>query len=111
MGIKKYITNDLEVNGRLTHNGITEDTVNSTTLVEVAQASDLPASLAADTTYVIRGSVSISTAHTVTNSGCAIIGHDRNKDKIVYTGTRDFFDRNRQIIYTRGCMAFINKLS
>ena len=90
MGIKKYITNDLEVNGRFTHNGVTEDTVNSTTLVEVAQASDLPASLAANTTYVIRGTVSLSTSHTVTNSGCAIIGHDRNKDKIVYTGSRDF---------------------
>ena len=90
MGIKKYITNDLEVNGRFTHNGVTEDTVNSTTLVEVAQASDLPASLATNTTYVIRGTVSLSTSHTVTNSGCAIIGHDRNKDKIVYTGNRDF---------------------
>ena len=90
MGIKKYITNDLEVNGRFTHNGVTEDTVNSTTLVEVAQASDLPASLATNTTYVIRGTVSLSTSHTVTNSGCAIIGHDRNKDKIVYTGSGTF---------------------
>lgn len=87
---KKYITDDLDVNGRIVHNGITEDNVNSTTLVEVAQASDLPLSLATNTTYVVRGTVSISTSHTITNSGCAIIGHDRNKDKLVYTGSGAF---------------------
>ncbi|MDC1197666.1 hypothetical protein N8035_02335 [Algibacter sp.] len=87
---KKYITDDLDVNGRIIHNGITEDNVNSTSIIEVAQASDLPLSLAANTTYVVRGTVSISTSHTITNSGCAIIGHDRNKDKLVYTGTGTF---------------------
>ena len=87
---KKYITDDLAVNGRIVHNGLTEDNVNSTSIVEVAQASDLPLTLAANTTYVVRGTVSISTSHTITNSGCAIIGHDRNKDKLVYTGTGTF---------------------
>ena len=63
--------------------------VNSTTIVEIGSVSDFPGgtglgatiSLAANTTYVIRGEVDIlldSIDVQVSNS--AIVGHDRNKD-------------------------------
>jgi|GEM_PF-4099629 len=70
----------------ITTKGVFTATVNGATLVEVSQASDIPATLATDTTYVIRGSVTISTAITVTNEGSSIIGFDRNKDKLIWDG-------------------------
>ena len=60
--------------------------VNSTYIKEVKQASDIPAVLTADTTYVIRGLITLTTPITVTNSGCAIIGFDRNKDGLIWDG-------------------------
>lgn len=82
------LTDTLEIaGGRTVHNGNSvTSTLNSTSVVEVSQASDLPATLAANTTYFVRGSVSFNTAITVTNSGCAIVGGDRNKDKLIWTG-------------------------
>lgn len=73
--------------GRLsmTNAGITQ-VENGTTIIDVLDATDLPATLAANTTYVIHGNLSLSTAHTVTNDNCAIVGRDRNKDRITYTG-------------------------
>ena len=59
-------------------------------IVEVTQASDLPSTLVTDTTYVIRGEITTSTAINVTNEGSAIIGYNRNMDKLTYTGTGDF---------------------
>ena len=65
------LTDTLEIaGGRTIHNGNpVTSTVNGTTVIEVSQASDLPATLAANTTYFIRGSVSFNTAITVTNTG------------------------------------------
>ena len=54
--------------------------------MEVAQASDFPATLVANTTYIVRGTITLSTPISVTNSGCAIIGLDRNKDKLIWDG-------------------------
>ena len=65
-------------------------TANSVNIVEVTQASDLPATLVANTTYVIRGTISTATAITV-SSGNAVIGLNRTIDNIVYTGTGDLF--------------------
>ena len=59
---------------------------NGVNIVEVTQASDLPATLVANTTYIIRGTISTNTPISVTNQGCSIIGLDRNKDKLVWTG-------------------------
>ena len=59
---------------------------NSINIVEVTQASDLPATLVANTTYIIRGTISTNTPISVTNQGCSIVGLDRNKDKLVWTG-------------------------
>ena len=66
--------------------GVLTPTINSTTIVEVSQASHLPATLAANTTYIVRGSITLSTAISVTNVGCSIIGFDRNKDKLIWDG-------------------------
>jgi hypothetical protein len=73
--------------GRLlmTNAGVTQ-VENGTTIVDVLDATDLPATLAANTTYVIHGNLTVSTAHTVSNDNCAIIGRDRNKDRITFTG-------------------------
>ena len=60
---------------------------NGNTIVEVRSSSDLPSTLAADTTYLIRGTISTSTQISVTNEGSQIIGYDRTKDKIEFTGT------------------------
>ena len=66
--------------------GAETSVVNSTNIIEVSQASDLPATLVANTTYIIRGTISTNTPISVTNPGCSIIGSDRNKDKLVWTG-------------------------
>lgn len=82
------LTDTLTLNGgRLIQNGnATTSTVNATSVVEVAQASDLPAVLAANTTYHVRGAITFSSPITVTNNGCAIVGGDRNKDKLIWNG-------------------------
>jgi len=83
---------DFNINGArlsLTNAGIIQ-TENGTTIVDVLDASDLPSTLAANTTYVIHGNLSVSTAHTVSNDNCAIVGRDRNKDRITYTGSSTF---------------------
>lgn len=65
-------------------------TANSINIVEVTQASDLPATLVANTTYIIRGTITTATAITV-SSGNAVIGLNRTLDNIVYTGAGDLF--------------------
>lgn len=70
--------------------GVFTPTINSTTLVEVSQASHLPATLDPDTTYFIRGTITTSQA-SVVSSGNAIIGFNRDVDKIIYTGGGTLF--------------------
>jgi len=65
-------------------------TENGATIQEVRTATDLPSVLIANTTYVIIGEVTISTSINVTNDGCAIVGLDRNKDILNYSGTGTF---------------------
>lgn len=82
-------TNDLQFTGTTSRFSVetgATSIVNSTTVIEVFQASDLPATLAANTTYVIRGTISTNSPIAVTNSGCSIVGIDRNRDKLVWTG-------------------------
>ena len=64
--------------------GITQSE-NGTTIVDVLDASDLPSTLAANTTYVIHGNLTVTSAITVTNDNCAVIGRDRNKDRITFS--------------------------
>ena len=65
---------------------------NGTNIVEVTDYTHLPSTLAANTTYVIRGLIRVSSTITVTNDGSKIIGLDRTKDLIQYTGTGTLFD-------------------
>ena len=59
---------------------------NGTFIVEVYRADDFPATLAANTTYIVRGTIILNNGLSVTNEGTAIIGLDRNKDKLIFNG-------------------------
>ena len=63
---------------------------NGRDIVEVIRASDLPSTLAANTTYIIRGQITFSTFRNITNAGSEIIGLDRTVDEMVYSGTGSF---------------------
>lgn len=67
-----------------------EINLNFNTFVIVEDASDLPSTLAANTTYLISGEVTTSNTISVTNDNCAIVGFNRDRDALVYTGTGDF---------------------
>ena len=80
-GVNYIVTSSAAAGG-----GVFTPVANGTTFVEVDQASDLPTTLAANTTYFIRGLITLSTPRLVTNSGSAIIGFDRNKDGLIWDG-------------------------
>ena len=61
--------------------------VNSRIFKEVTQASDLPATLVTNTTYIIRGEITISSNITCSVEGVEIIGIDRNQDHLIWSGT------------------------
>lgn len=63
---------------------------NSRVIKEVTQASELPTTLITNTTYVIRGQITISSNITCNVEGVEIIGIDRNEDEIVWSGTGAF---------------------
>ena len=60
---------------------------NSRTIKEVTQASDLPTTLVANTTYLIRGEISISSPITCNVEGVEIMGLDRNLDHLIWEST------------------------
>jgi len=73
------------LDGTLTwDNGKEIRTVNSRIIKEVTEASDLPATLIANTTYIIRGEINISSAITCNVEGVEIIGLDRNSDHLIW---------------------------
>jgi len=63
---------------------------NGRNIVEVTRATDLPSTLVANTTYVIRGSITFTSLRNVTANGCEIIGLDRNTDEMVWAGSGSF---------------------
>ena len=67
---------------------------NSRNIVEVIRASDLPTTLVANTTYIIRGSITFSQQITVSASGCEIIGLDRTADQMIWDSTGSFIRVN-----------------
>lgn len=67
--------------------------VNGVVIKEIRDESDFPApvggeiDLVANTTYLIRGSVSITNLISITADNIAILGSDREKDGLSYTGS------------------------
>lgn len=62
-------------------------TLNNRTIREVTQASNLPAVLEANTTYLIRGEITITTPIVCNVEGVELVGLDRNLDHIIWDGT------------------------
>ena len=62
-------------------------TTNSRIYREITQASELPTTLVANTTYIIKGEITISSNITCTVEGVEITGIDRNLDHIIWSGT------------------------
>jgi hypothetical protein len=69
---------------------------NGTTLTEVTSDSDLPTTLAANTTYLIRGNVYTGKTLNVTNAGTSVIGIGRNQSHLSYTGSNELFNVHDQ---------------
>ena len=69
---------------------------NGTTLTEVTSDSDLPTTLAANTTYLIRGNVATGKTLNVTNAGSSVIGIGRNQSHLSYTGSNELFNVHDQ---------------
>ena len=63
---------------------------NGRNIVEVIRATDLPTTLLADTTYIIRGQITFTSAITISADNCEIIGLDRNSDHMIWGGTGSF---------------------
>jgi hypothetical protein len=61
-------------------------------IVHVFQASDLPAALVTNTTYVIHGTITTANTVLVANQNTAIIGLNRDSDRLIYTGNTAFIN-------------------
>jgi hypothetical protein len=59
-------------------------------VVHIRSTSELPTTLAANTSYIIHGTITTTSTLTISADGCSISGHDRTKDKLIYTGTGTF---------------------
>ncbi len=66
-------------------------TTNTRNIKEVITESDLGTTLAANTTYVIRGKVTVANSITVTNVGTEVVGLNREIDEIEWTGAGNLF--------------------
>ena len=62
-------------------------TLNNRTIKEVVSEADLPTTLEANTTYLIRGEVTITNNITCNVEGVELTGYDRNSDHIIWDGT------------------------
>lgn len=77
--------------GGVTITGTNIVQLNNTKIVDVSSPSDIPTTLENNTTYVIRGTVTIPSGSEITTStNSAIMGLHRDKDKLVYTGPGNF---------------------
>ena len=79
-------------------NSILTPSLNGTSVVQITQESDFPApvggeiDLVANTTYLIRGDVSITNLISITVDNVALMGLDRDKDGLSYTGAAGLGD-------------------
>ncbi|MHA2343204.1 MAG: hypothetical protein ACXADW_15135, partial [Candidatus Hodarchaeales archaeon] len=61
-------------------------------IVHVFSASDLPAALVTNTTYVIHGTITTANTVLVANQNTAIVGLNRDSDRLIYTGNTAFIN-------------------
>jgi hypothetical protein len=61
-------------------------------VVNVYTSSDLPAVLLTDTTYIIHGEVTTANNILVANQNTAIVGLNRDSDRLIFTGTGTFIN-------------------
>ncbi len=66
-------------------------TTNTRNIKEVITESDLGTTLAANTTYVIRGKVTVANSITISNVGTEVVGLNREIDEIEWTGAGNLF--------------------
>ena len=72
--------------------GSTETRITNTrTIKEVISAADIGTTLAANTTYVIRGKVTLTQTIAVSNVGSEVVGLNRDVDEIEWAGAGDLF--------------------
>ena len=77
----------------LTWSGSTETRITNTrTIKEVISAADIGTTLAANTTYVIRGKVILTQTIQVVNVGSEVVGLNRDVDEIEWRGGGNLFD-------------------
>jgi hypothetical protein len=82
----------VQIQNGLIWSGSTETRItNSRTIKEVITESDLGTTLAANTTYVIRGKVTVNNAIAVTNVGSEVVGLNRDTDEIEWAGSGPLF--------------------
>jgi hypothetical protein len=82
----------VQIQNGLIWSGSTETrTTNSRTIKEVITESDLGTTLAANTTYVIRGKVTVNNAIAVINAGAEVVGLNRDTDEIEWAGSGPLF--------------------
>ena len=83
----------VQIQNGLIWSGSTETRVtNGRTIKEVITESDLGTTLAANTTYVIRGKVTVNNGIAVTNSGVEVVGLNRDTDEIEWAGSGPLFN-------------------
>lgn len=90
-GSHQYFTNG-NPNNTMIFDGPKTSIVNNTTLVEVSSSSQIPNTLSANTTYIIRGDVETGRTINVTNPGTAVVGVDKNSSTLCYTGSAELFN-------------------
>ena len=61
-------------------------------IIHVFSASDLPAALVTNTTYVIHGAITTANTVLVANQNTAIVGLNRDRDRLIYTGNTTFIN-------------------
>ena len=82
----------VQIQNGLIWSGSTETRItNSRTIKEVITESDLGTTLAANTTYVIRGKVTVNNAIAVINAGAEVVGLNRDTDEIEWAGSGPLF--------------------
>ena len=79
-------SNILTITGSTELNGPLISSYNSTKIKEVSSQSDFDQPLVANTSYVVRGEVTLTTSLTASSDGISIEGNDRNVDKIIWAG-------------------------